>query len=364
MNTKGAGNWKLTRRAVLGHMAGAGSLLAMPSIVRASEKLGGELYFETFGGAYAEAVKTYIIDPFEERYGVKVRVTNFGSGGEQLAKVQASNDRIDVTSLNGSRIYAAIKNGSLLPLDLVQIPNFADQHPNFQKPAYEVGDGNNYSSALVWGDTAIAYNTDFVKEMPTSWDDFMRPEVKGRTALFSSAMSLVHLGALMTGQNINDIQDLAAVESKLMELKPQLLKFWSSGSENTQLFATGEIWLANFWRGRVNKLREEGHPIQYTVPKEGAVAWVDCMVIPKTCQNKQAAEAFINMTLDPEIQKNFVTEGITYAPSNVEVKLTPEEQQKLGASPEIFETAKFVDSAYVAANQDQWNLLANRVKAS
>ena len=352
----------VTRRDVLKLGLGAAGMLAAPAILRA-EEIGGELYFETFGGAYAEAVTNFIVKPFEERHGVKVRVTNFGSGGEQAAKVLAGNDRIDVTSLNGSRIYAAIKGDAILPLRLENIPNFANQHDSFRFPAYEVGDGNNYSAAIVWGDTAIAYNTKYIEDAPDSWNDFMRPELKGRLTMLGGPNNMISTGAIMTGQDINNITDLAAIEAKLLELKPQLLKYWGSGSEMTQLLATEEVWMGNFWRGRVNKLADEGHPIRYVVPKEGAPGWIDCFTIPKTCQNRRTAEAFVDTMLEADIMKNFVTKGITYAPSTINVDLTREQQEKLGATPEIFDTAKFASSQYVAANIDEWTVIANRVKA-
>ena len=352
-----------TRREVLKVGASAAGVLAAPAIVRAEEKIEGDLYFETFGGAYAEAVTKHIIEPFQDAYGVNVRTTNFGGGSEQLAKVQAGNDRIDCTSLNGSRVYAAIRSDALLPLRTENIPNFANQHDNFLNPVYEVGDGNNYSAGLVWGDTAICYNTQFIQDEPNSWNDFMRPELKGRLSMLGSANNMIMTGAIMTGQSINNITDLEAVEAILLDIKPQLLKYWGSGSEATQLFATGEIWMANFWRGRVNKLADDGHPVKYIVPKEGAPGWIDCLTIPSTSQNRRTAEAFIDMALSADIMKSFVTEGITYAPSTVNVDLTREQQEMLGATPEIFATSEFPSAQYVAANQDQWALIANRVKA-
>ena len=106
-----------------------------------------------------------------------------------------------------------------------------------------------------------------------------------------------------------------------------------------------------------------GVPVEYVVPKEGAPSWVDVMVIPKSCENRDAAEAFLNTMLDPENQRNFCTKGITYAPSNVKTHLTKEEQIFLGATPEIFAGAKFPNAAYQAANIDNWNTIVNRLKA-
>ena len=35
------------------------------------------------------------------------------------------------------------------------------------------------------------------------------------------------------------------------------MAWWTGGAENTELFATGEAWVGDFWRGRVNNLRKE-----------------------------------------------------------------------------------------------------------
>jgi len=340
----------------------AGTVFA-PSVLRAQENISGELLVETFGGAYAEAMKKYIVKPFQDKYGVKVRLGSFGNNAEQLAKLQAGNSRVDVSSINGDGVYVAIKGGALLPLRLDNIPNFSDQDPKFKSPTYETGDGKNYSAALVWGDQAIAYNTKKIKKAPDSWAALWNPTYKGRVAVFGANPGPIYMTAMALGQDMNHISDLAAIEAKLMALKPNLLKWWSSGSELSQLFASGEVWIADFWRGRVNNLKKEGVPIEYVVPKEGAPSWVDTMVIPKACENRAAAEAFINTMLDATVQRNFCTKGINYAPSNVKAHLSKEEQVFLGATPEIFKNAEFPDAAYQAAHIDEWNTILNRVKA-
>ena len=346
--------------AKMAGVASAGAVFA-PSIAKAT--LSGDLVVETFGGAYADAVNEYIVGPFEAETGVRVRLTSFGNNAEQLARLQAGNSRVDVSLLNGDGVYVAIRGDSLLPLRLDNVPNFADQHQNFKAPAYEIGDGNNYSAALVWGDQAIAYNTDMIAQAPESWAALWDENYRGRVAVYGSSPSPIYMVATALGQDMNNISDLAAIEARLEELQPNLLKWWSSGSELTQLFASGEVWIADFWRGRVNNLRSEGVPIDYVVPREGAPSWVDTMVIPQTCENRDAAEAFINTMLDADVQYNFCTEGINYAPSNVTTALTREQQEFLGATPEIFDTAKFPDAAYQARHIDEWNTIINRLKA-
>ena len=62
-------------------------------------------------------------------------------------------------------------------------------------------------------------------------------------------------------------------------------------------------------------MQEENPDLEYVVPDEGSNVWIDGWVIPKDCQNKEAAEAWINFMCDPEIAlMNF--EEITYSTPN------------------------------------------------
>ena len=59
----------------------------------------------------------------------------------------------------------------------------------------------------------------------------------------------------------------------------------------------------------------ENPKIKFVVPKEGSDLWVDTMVVLKTSKNKEAAHAFINYILDPEVH-GWVAENILYKVPN------------------------------------------------
>ena len=166
--------------------------------------------------------------------------------------------------------------------------------------------------------------------------------------------------ALLLGQDMNNISDMEAIKAKLKTLRPNLLKFWKSGAELSSLFATEEVWISDFWRGRVNNLSKEGHPIKYTQPKEGSVVWVDAMDIPKDARHRRAAEAFIDFALSKEVHTNFVT-NFTYAPCSDWVELTEEQRDLTGARPEILSNVKFQDPDYLLKNRDAWNQIMNEL---
>jgi len=328
----------------------------------AEDKIEGTLHVESWGGSYAEAVKNYIIEPFKKKYGIEVTHGFFGNNPEQLAKLQAGKSDIDVSFLSQNFVYRAKEAGLLLPIRVENVPNYQKLFDIFQKPAYDPGP-EVFCISYFWGDTAVAWNTKYAKE-PASWNALWDPRYKGHVALYNDGAQAIPQTAILLGQDPNNISDLDAVMAKLKELKPNLLKFWSSGAELTSLFATGEVWIADFWRGRVNNLKRDGQPIAYTQPKEGSIGWVDTIVIPKGAKNRRAAEAFLDFALNKEVHTQFVTKGITYAPCSSLVELTAEQSDLLGASPELREKVVFINPGYQQKHSDKWNSLMNELMAS
>lgn len=327
----------------------------------AEEKIEGPLYIESWGGSYAEAVKNFIIKPFQDKYGIEVKHSFFGNNSEQFAKWKAGKADIDVSFMSDGFVYQAIRDGFLQPIRIENVPNYKYLYDKFKNPPYDPGP-DVYCISYFWGDQGIAWNTKKV-DKPVSWAALWDKQYKGHVAFYSSIEAAIPIIANFLGQDPNNMTDLDAIEAKLKELRPNLLKFWSSGAELTSLFATGEIWIADFWRGRVNNLKKEGHPIGYTQPKEGSNGWVDTMVIVKNAKHRRAAEAFIDMALSKEVHTKFLLEGITYAPCSSLVELTKEQTELLGASPELLEKTYFMNPKYIFENRDKWNELMNRVMA-
>ena len=354
---------RLSRRTLLqGAAATAGaSALFTPAILRAQPT--GTVFVESWGGTYAEAVENYLLKPFKEATGVDYKHSYFGNNSEQLAKLRAGASRVDMTFISDSFVNRGALADALQPIDLSNVPNYKRLYDSFQNPVYDSDPDATFCVSYFYGDTGMAYNQDFIPETPDSWEILWDEKYKGHVVAYGSGAGPIYLGAAVTGQSINNITDMDAIEAKLQSLKPNLLKWWTGGAENTELFATGEAWVGNFWRGRVNNMRKEGLPIGYTTPKEGAYGWVDTMAIPTTCENKAAAEALLNFAIEPEIQKQFVLEGITYAPTGSEVSLTEEQTAFLGASEEALALTEFVDPEYNLAHIDEWTEIVNRIKA-
>ena len=62
-------------------------------------------------------------------------------------------------------------------------------------------------------------------------------------------------------------EQLDMVRAKLIELKPNVRKIWSTGGELTNLFENHEVQAALGWPLMTNLLRKQNFPVGETIPK-------------------------------------------------------------------------------------------------
>ena len=75
-------------------------------------------------------------------------------------------------------------------------------------------DGKTYGVPWVWGMNALAVRKR-QGPAPTAIAVLADPAYAGRVALFDDAVTEIGIGALMTGQDINDPKDMKAIGDKL-----------------------------------------------------------------------------------------------------------------------------------------------------
>jgi putative spermidine/putrescine transport system substrate-binding protein/spermidine/putrescine transport system substrate-binding protein len=114
--------------------------------------------------------------------------------------------------------------------------------------------------------------------------------------------------------NLTDGQ-LEAVKKKLIELKPNIRKYWSAGGDLTNLFQNHEIIAAMGWPLMTNQLRKISFPIGETIPKENTTGWIDHLTITAASQQKELAGEFLEYMIEAQTQKK-VTDVTGYAPAN------------------------------------------------
>ncbi|KQZ11264.1 spermidine/putrescine ABC transporter substrate-binding protein [Agromyces sp. Root1464] len=257
-----------------------------------------------------------LAEQFEAATGVKTTIVNHTTNEDIVAKLTASADSgIDVAFVSGQYAQALGEQGLLAELDKSLIPNEEHLYPEALELAYDPG--NVYSEPYAWGTTGLCYRPDLTGYDPTSWNDLLnpKPELVGKTTMLSTDRWLAEPALKAAGASINttDDDELAAAKEQLLETKSTLLAY-----DDTTFYSklvSGEAAMVQAWDGWCNYGIAEDPSIKFVVPEEGSDLWVDTMTVLESSKNKEAAMAFLNYILDPEVQ-TWVAENILYKVPN------------------------------------------------
>lgn len=305
------------------------------------------------------------IAQFEEAYNCEIVNTYMSSEEELLTKLRTSKDgEIDVCLPNCTILPAAIEEGLLAEIDTAKLENFDGMFERF-KTQKECFDGDTmYAVPFVWGSTAIAYNSDVIKEAPESINVLFDKQYAGRIAFRDDYNDAVMAAAIALGQDPNNPSDLDAVKAKLLEQKALNKTYWKTGDEFSKLFAGKQIDVGLMWSGQAAWMKQEGEPIAFTVPKDGGIGWVDNWAIAEGSQNKDLAYAFIDWMISKDFQYNWAVNGGP-APVNQAAAeaVDPEYAASAGMDEESLNRLYFMEYRTDDV-KNTWNELWTEVKAN
>jgi spermidine/putrescine-binding protein len=260
---------------------------------------------------------------FEDAHHCKVVASYMGSSDELVAKLRGgSAGNYDVISPSSDVATSIVKAGLAAPLDLSQIPAYPQLSARLRESPLVKANGQTYGVPFVWGPNPLLYDTSAFPKAPESWSDLWNPKLKGKVSLWDE-LSSIYLAAQVLGYdkpdrdqlyNLTDEQ-LDAVKKKLIELKPNVRKYWTTGGELTNLFQQHEITAAMGWPLMTVQLRKLNYPIGETIPKENTTGWIDHLMITAASSHKELAQAFLEYMVEPQTQK-LVTDVTHYTPAN------------------------------------------------
>lgn len=249
------------------------------------------------------------LEMFKEATGHTVVNEYFNSEQEMLTKLRTNPGAYDVVMINVAFLPQAKEEGLVQSIDTSKIENFADISADFAtNDAVRIG-GDVYGVPWTWGLTSFAINVKAFDDVPTSISVLWDPTYRGRVSIRDDGLEAVQLAALATGQKINEINDLEVIEQKLNDLMPQIRTFWGSENDWNQFMAAGELDVATYWSGSASRSQSAGLPVQFVVPEEGAIGWLDTLTVPSGSDHVEAANAFIDWMIDPDFYTRWNDEG-------------------------------------------------------
>ncbi len=237
---------------------------------------------------------------FETKYpGVTVNFVRLSSG-EALTRLrnEKANPQFDIWW--GGPIdsfIAAKKEGLIEAYKSPAAANIID--PKLMK------DAEDYWIGVYVGSLGFATNQNYLKanpnlKAPTSFDDLIKPELKGQIVIAHPATSGTSYTFLCT---ILQMRGDQAGWDYIRKFAQNVLLWTKSGAAPAQNVGKGEAAVGVVFSHDIVDQIEQGLPLQLTFPAEGTGYEIGGMGIVKGAKNLELAKAWYDWALDPKTQE-------------------------------------------------------------
>ena len=243
-----------------------------------------------------------IIAEFEKAYpNIEVNYSEYASNEELYSKLSTGGLVVDLIIPSDYMIARMIKEDMLLELDFNNIPNYKNVQETYKNQAYDPE--NKYSVPYTWGTVGIVYNSKFVDEADvTGWELLWNEKYKGQILMFDNSRDAFGVAQYKLGMDVNttDKAELQKAADELAKQRPLVQQYVMD-----QVYAKmedGNAWIAPYYAGDAMMMMENNEDLRFYLPEDQTFnLFIDAMCIPNCCENKDAAELFINFMCDPKI---------------------------------------------------------------
>ncbi len=300
---------------------------------------------------------------FEKESGIKVVYDVFDSNETLEAKLLAGKSGYDIVVPSNSFLAKQIKAGVYQELDKSKLSNYGNLNKSLLKAVSVSDPDNKHAFPYMWGSMGIGYNPEKIKaalgvDKIDSWDVLMKPEniakLKSCGVSFLDSpteMLPVALHYLGLPTDTTKKADLKQAEDLFMKIRPSIGYFHSS--KYISDLANGNICVAVGYSGDIEQAKtraaEAGGKVKiaYDIPKEGAGSFFDMVAIPKDAENVEAAYAFMNYLLKPDVMAA-ITNSVRFPNGNE--KATALVDKDITSDPGIYPSAEVQSKLYAIAD--------------
>jgi len=240
-----------------------------------------------------------LVKKFEEKYDVKMTITDYDSNSTALAKVKAGGHGFDMVVPSATYVKIFVDEDLLLEVRPDQMENFKNVAPEWRNPSWDPG--RHYSVPWQWGTVGIAVDTDVYKGDINTAAIVLDPpeELAGKINIAPEMGDVLGLALMYVGSEpcTTDKAALKKARDVLMAAKP---KWVSMDYGLVEKMPRGDFAAAFYWNGAVFRARLAKPSIKFGYPREGYGLWMDSVVVLKTAKNVENAKLFMNFIMEPE----------------------------------------------------------------
>jgi putative spermidine/putrescine transport system substrate-binding protein len=259
--------------------------------------------------AWAGYADADVVAEFEELTRSRVEITTVATDDQLRAHVDSQgNGGFDVIAANTAEIARYAAGSRLARIELNRVPQSARQLSRFRDHASIPGlmrQGALHALPYTFAEMGLIYDRRQLSRPPTSitalWDSQLRGKVlayDGSSHNFTLAAQALDLPPFRIPSN-----HMPRVARHLVDLRRNVRGFYTQPEESVELFRRHRIALmfANYGVQQVKLLRDAGADVGYVLPREGALAWLDCWAITAACTRTDLAHTWLDHMLSASV---------------------------------------------------------------
>ncbi len=298
---------------------------------------------------WAEYDDPKLFKRFTDEFGPQTQIDIYASNEEMIQKLNAAQGTsgYDIVVPTGVYIPQMVSLGLLAEMDLGKLPNFSNIEKQYTNQPWDPN--NAHSVCKDWGSTGYMWDTEAIDGDIVTWSDFIaaaQGTASGNTSVLDTPANLCGIYFWANGINwtTTDTADLDACQDfTVNDLAPHVKAFDSyPGVALTEgKYALSQVWNGDARSGFLAVEDKDPERYKWALGAPKTELWMDNWCILAEAENVNAAYAWINFVLDPEIS----TLDLAFHGYNTGIKGV---QEKAEAADLTYLDLVFFDEAQVA----------------
>ncbi len=297
----------------------------------------------------AELLQKNIYDPFEELTGCTL-VVDSGNNAQRVTKIIESPEDYDVVIIGDMFVKQLMEAGVIDTIDATQLTNLDALYETARAPM-----GEEYGPAYTFNRLGIVYDSAYCDVEIKSLADLWNPELVDSIAIpdMTATTGPLFYYAAAAAFDLTPGVDDEAIFAKLAELKPNVVKTYTSANDTITMLNQGEVSVAVLLDYSYTTAKNANPDYIWVDPAEGSFSCYNMLNVIKGTDVKDLAMAFIDFYLSHEVQLAEALDGVD-SPVRMDVELTPEQSANFTYGEEMVNSLLLPDWEVISANQAKW----------
>ena len=237
---------------------------------------------------------------FERLTGIKINYTTFESNETMYSQLDNGGVSYDIIIPSEYMIERLVSEDMLEKIDISKLSNYKYVDTSYFNPD-TTGLVEGYAIPYSVGMVGIIYNSALIDEPEHSWKALWDKKYRNMSLNFNNPRDGFMTAQMLLGYSLNstNLKEWDEACELLKEGKDVLQSYVMD--EIYGKLETGEAAIGAYYAGDYLVMQEVNENLKFFYPEEGTNVFIDAICIPKCVKNYEAALAYINFLLEPDI---------------------------------------------------------------